>query len=248
MTKLLLLAMTAVPALAREPMPGLLDEQPVYKWSAPPLESGEWIAGVGVVAHGLTDNTTIATEASSVLLGFYNVRLHTRVADPERAHVSLDAGLGVVTPIALARLAVPEWPSRPPLLIADVGVPITWDLQPGTFFTLRPWASVAAGRVREGDGRGVELLGRAGLTGVGTGGVLEVHVARNLGFVVGQELGADAHGGPARLVGRTTGGLLFGVGKVRANVGLGVVTAVPLTVRGAPVFRPVPAFEVWARW
>lgn len=244
----LLLVGLASSALAREPMPGLLDDQSVYKWSAPTLDRGEWVAGLGVVAHGVTEETTIATEASSVILGFYNARLRTRLMQPERAHVSLDAGLGVVTPIALARLAVPEWPSRPPLVIFDAGVPITWDLRPGAFLTIRPWGSVALGRVREGDGRGVELLGRAGLSGAGASGFFEIHLTRNIGLVVGQDLGADAHGGPARLVGRTTGGVLFGIGKFRANAGLGVLTAVPLTVRGAPVFRPVPTFDLWGRW
>ncbi|TVQ93389.1 MAG: hypothetical protein EA397_04535 [Deltaproteobacteria bacterium] len=244
----ILLGLTTGVARSAEPMPGLLEDQPAYKWSAPPLEKGEWVAGLRVVAHGVTDQTTVATEASSVLLGFYNGRVRTRLPPIAGQEISLDAGAGLLTPLALARLAVPEWPSRPPLLVLDAGLPITFDLRPGVFFTARPWASFAVGRVHEGDASAVELLGRAGLSGGGAGGVLQVHLTSRIGFVIGQDLGADAHGGPARLVGRSTGALTFGIGKLRANVGVGLLAAIPLNERGSPVFRPLPAFDLWGRW
>lgn len=235
-------------AHAREPMPGLLEDEPVYKWSAPTLDGGEWIAGVQVVAHGLSDDLTLSTDASSLVLGFYNARARLALPEIFGGRASIEAGAGLLTPVALARLAVPGWRSRPALAIFDVSGAVTLQPAPGRLVTVRPWLSIGVGRLTGDDAGTVALLGRTAVSGGGLRGTLEVHFARRVGFVVGEDLGLDGHGGYGRLVSRTTGALLFGTGKLRANVGLGLVVALPVSDRGAPVLRPVPAFDVWGRW
>lgn len=235
-------------ATAVERTKGLDVGKPVYKWSAPTLQQGEWIAGATVVAHGLRDDTTVAIESSNVVFGFYNGRLRREVPDLFGGRASLDLGAGVLTPLALGRLAVPEWRSRPSLGLIDVGLPISFIGESTPMLTIRPWASLGLGRVGGGDEDVLVLLGRTATTGGGVRTGIEVHASGALGLLAGQDFGLNVQGGHVRAVSRTTAAVLVGVGPVRANLGLGLIAIAPLDARGASYLGLVPAFDLWARW
>lgn len=235
-------------ARAGERSGGLQADEAIFKWSAPTLAGGEWIAGVEVVAHGLTDRTTLWAEPSSAVLGYYGGRLRHDAGELLGGVGSVEVGAGLWTPVALARLAVPQWPSRPVVAMVDVAGMVTRQPSSGRFITYGAWGSLAVGRVSGTDDEVVTLLGRSGLSGLGGRVGFEDHLTRRVGLVARQDLGFDLSGGYRRFVARTTGALLFGAGPIRVNLGATLVTTVPVGARVSLHAGLVPALDVWARW
>ncbi len=244
----MLTLLLALAAAADDPPRGLSDEVPIYKWSAPALPRGGWVAGAQVVAHGLTARTTVAVEPTSAILGFFGARARHALGERRGGEASVEVGAGALTSLALARLAVSEWPSRPPLAVLDAAAPVTFRVGEGQFVTVRPWASLAIGPAVGGDEGIVTLLGRTALSGAGARVTGEAHLSRRLALVGAQDVGVDAYGGYARLATRTTGAVVLAGGPLRLNAGLVLNGQVPFTGRGGALLRVGPAFDVWARW
>jgi len=94
----------------------------------------------------------------------------------------------------------------------------------------------------------ITLLGRTAVSGGGVRTGVEVHASQAIGLLAAQDFGLDLSGGYTRATSRTTAAVLIGIGPVRANLGLGLVAAVPLGDRGATLVAPTPAFDIWGRW
>lgn len=225
---------------------GFVDDEPTFKWSAPVLDRGGWVVGLNHVAYGIDDRVTLGVEATNLLVGHYNLRARVELANRGVA-ASVDGGIGLATPIALAAILVPDFRGSTTLLLVDVGVPITWTPEAGRFVTLRPWFAAAAGRVGADDESLSLLLGRPVLTGPGVTATGEVHLARRVGLAATQDVGLDLFGGDLTIGSRTGAAVLLATGPVRVNLGLKVTVEVDLTGRTAVRPGLGPAIDVWVR-
>lgn len=224
---------------------GLLDDEPIYKWSAPPLDEGGWVIGLSTVAYGVTDEVTLGIRASEAVLGHYNAHVRLGLGAQEQPRVSLDAAVGVLTPVAIARLFVPQWEASSLLLSAELGVPMTWTIGTGRFVTFRPWFGATVGKVEADDDQLTLLIGRPLLTGPGASVIAEGHLAKRLGVVGSLDAGLELYGGQPGLALRPKAAAVLATGPLRVNLGLGVGLKLD---RDDPLRADLqPAIDVWVR-
>lgn len=227
---------------------GFLDDEAMIKWSGQTLREDEWVVGLTLVAHGLTDELTLGTLAGDLLLGHYNARLRARVGHrPGRRVTSVDGGAGLVTPLGLALLAVPGVEPPATLATADVGLPITWTVATGRFVTVRPWLALSVGGVDD-DARSTLplILRRPAFTGPGVTLTGEGHFARRVGAVASLDLGLELYGGEPAFGSTTRVAVLLATGPLRAQLGFGLVLGVDRF--GEVQLGAVPAADIWVRF
>ncbi|MFK7927761.1 MAG: hypothetical protein AB8H79_06215 [Myxococcota bacterium] len=225
---------------------GLVDGEPVFKWSAPPLDEGGWVIGLGTVAYGITDEVTVSVRSSELVLGHYNGHVRAGLGTQEQPKVSVEGGVGVLTPVALARLFVPAWETRSLVLSSELAVAMTWTQGDTRFLTVRPWFALAAGRVEDDDEQLTLLLGRPVLTGPGISALAETHISKNLGLVGSLDLGLELYGFEPGVAVRPRGAAVLATGPLRVNLGLGV--GVYVDNDGALRSDLQPALDIWVRF
>lgn len=219
----------------------------MVKTSAHTLRKEEWVVGLTLVAHGLTDDLTVGTYASDLLLGHYNVRARYRLGHTEDRVFSFDVGGGIVTPLGIGFLAIPS--VQPPSFLAtvDVGLPITWTIGTGRFLTLRPWLAGSAGGVDDDERSTLPLiLRRPAFTGPGLTVTAEGHFARRIGAMASVDVGLELFGGEPAFGSTSRVAVLFATGPLRAQLGFGLVIGVDRF--GSVRTGAVPAADIWVRF
>jgi len=224
---------------------GLVDGEPVFKWSAPPLNEGGWVIGLVTVAYGVTDEVTVSVRSSELVLGHYNGNVRAGLGTQEQPIVAIEGGVGILTPVALARLFVPAWETRSLVWSSDLAVAMTWTQGQTRFFTVRPWFALAAGRVEEDDEQLTLLLGRPVLTGPGVSAIAETHLSPHLGLVGSLDVGLELYGLQPGAAVRPRGAAVLATGPLRVNLGLGV--GIYVDNDGSLRSDLQPALDIWVR-